>query len=135
MMDAQRKVADSVAKRGYRDGWTAEQFLARQVAKLTEELAELAQHVAKFYPGGRIGFNWQAKLIDAGDVARRDFDNPAEWHDCGPVDLAALRDEAADILVVLFNIAEASNVIDGAAGNVVQAAVDKAAGDEARGVR
>ena len=41
-MNAQKEVAQLVAERGYRDGWTAEQFAARQVARLMEGLEELA---------------------------------------------------------------------------------------------
>lgn len=135
-MDAQRQVAESVAKRGYRDGWTAEQFLARQVCKLVEELAELTLTIAKVWPGGRLYWPWQQIIDKAGLAARLSFDDPAEWHDVAVMDLAALKSEAADMQVVLFNIAAAIGELEGGQPfDVVQAAVDKATRDEARGVR
>jgi hypothetical protein len=106
-MEAQRKVADSVAKRGYRDGWTAEQFLARQVCKLVEELAELTLTVAKIWPGGRLYWAWQQRLDKAGIAARLSFDDPAEWADVAVLDINAAMEEAADMQVFLFNIAAA----------------------------
>lgn len=70
---AQERVAASVAARGYRDGWTAEQFAARQVCKLTEELAELA---LSFNVGGepRIDRGWYYDLLDAGGQAKWIFE-------------------------------------------------------------
>jgi hypothetical protein len=135
MMDAQRKVAESVAKRGYRDGWTAEQFLARQACKLVEELAELTLTVAKIWPGGRLYWNWQQRMNIAGKLARLSFDDPAEWADVAVLDIKAAMEEAADMQVVLFNIAAAIEEATGQPWDIVQAAVDKASGDEARGVR
>jgi len=38
----QTEIAQAVARRSYRKGWTPEQFIARQVCKLAEEVGEVA---------------------------------------------------------------------------------------------
>jgi len=42
-LNAQEKVYQAVEDRGYTEGWTANQFAARQIPKLLEELGELSQ--------------------------------------------------------------------------------------------
>ena len=44
-MSAQAATVASVARRGYLNGWTDDELIARRVVKLTEELAELASVV------------------------------------------------------------------------------------------
>ena len=63
----QQDVAELVAQRGDREGWTPEQFIARQVAKLAEEVGELAQHVDL---PGRLG----PLIASTGTIARWTFD-------------------------------------------------------------
>lgn len=43
MKELQALVAKAVADRGYRQGWTDEQFAARQICKAAEKLGELAE--------------------------------------------------------------------------------------------
>ena len=108
-LEAQKMVADAVSARGYRDGWNADQFAARQLAKLIEETAEASEWVH----GVEI------------------FDNSGAW-DWIEVDALArffLCEEVADIQVVLFALADALGM------DVVAAAVEKSAADVERGVR
>lgn len=130
-MFAQRMVCEFVARRGYREGWTAEEFLARNIAKLQEELAEASEHV----PVSTLN----DALRTVGDFARFVFDNhdkrlwavgeiPAE-------DLKALRSELADCQVVLFCLAGAVGDIEDERFDVVSAALSKAIADWKRGVR
>jgi hypothetical protein len=123
-MNAQEIVAANVAARGYRDGWTAEQFVARQLCKLTEELAEGACN-ALLDPLSP----WLSSLSDAGVLARKAFDRPHLWVSSTIFDFDALRSELADMQVVLFAAAAALDF------DVVQAAIDKSGADVARGVR
>ena len=126
-MNAQEIVAANVAARGYRDGWTAEQFVARQLAKLTEELAEAAIDSLSPCPGKLSTF--VGTLGAAGIWARRSFDLRAAWRDVEIKNPDALRAELADMLVVLFAAAAALDF------DVVQAAIDKSSADVARDVR
>ena len=123
-MNAQTIVAANVAARGYRDGWTAEQFVARQLAKLTEELSEALACMRD--PGWH--HYWTDDAHVAGRLAREDFDRKVLW-DTVTVDADALRSELADMQVVLFAAAAALDF------DVVQAAIDKSSQDVARGVR
>lgn len=120
-MNAQEIVAGNVAARGYLNGWTAEQLAARQIAKLTEELAELAGAIDADMP-------WIAFLEHAGRRARLAFDDASAWDDVTLVHNVA-EDELPDVVVPLLVLA---NLLDMDAG---QAAIDKSAADVARGVR
>lgn len=120
-MNAQEMVAANVAARGYRDGWTAEQFVARQLCKMTEELAE-----AVFNTDCR--GEWIKFLAFAGDYARIEFDEREAWSNVATVG-PDIRSELADMQVVLFAAAAALDF------DVVQAAIDKSGADVARGVR
>lgn len=126
-MRSQNKVAQLTIKRGYRDGWTDNQFAARQVAKLIEEVAELADDFDFQHPD----IYW--KIQRAGEMARRAFDNKSIWSDSGVLGHAI--DELADILVVVFNLADAIGKIRGKEVNIIQMAIDKASSDVKRGVR
>jgi len=120
-------VAANVAARGYRDGWDFEQFVARQLAKLTEELGESLDQI-----GGLEWWDdlqWLTPGSDAGLKARRVFDDKAAWESVYLKDLDKLRAELADMQVVIFAAAEALGL------DVVQAAIDKSAADVVRGVR
>jgi len=126
---AQERVARAVEERGYRDGWTREQFAARQVAKLCEELGELCIHVAQEV-GGWIRYSkpWEMSLRNAAKRARQEFDG-GHWELATVIDEDAAREELADLQVVVFALADALDF------DVVQAAVDKAEADVDRGVR
>lgn len=119
-MNAQQTIAANVAARGYRDGWTAEQFVARQLCKLTEELAEAVYHTDCTH-------TWTRDLWFAGANARKAFDGPY-WDRVGTIG-PAIQFELADMLVVLLTAAEALEF------DVIQAAIDKSAADVSRGVR
>ena len=128
-MNAQEIVAANVAARGYRDVWTAEQFVARQLAKMTEELSEAIRCMtpeSAVYQG-RVD-DWIGLIQDAGRCAREVFDDHESWRylfhlsEYTPAELA-------DLQVVLFAAAAALDF------DVVQAAIDKSAVDVPRGVR
>lgn len=125
-MNAQEIVSANVAARGYRDGWTAEQFVARQLCKMTEELDEAVKHLRK---NDRQVFSFAWELAVAGPMARRKFDDREAWDTVTLHDPDALRSELADMQVVLFAAASALEF------DVVQAAIDKSSQDVARGVR
>jgi len=136
-MTIQEQVAEAVAARGYREGWTAEQFAARQVAKLAEELGEL--QCVFFLSGKR---NWggdslEHAIDDVGAFASERFNDRHDWNDARPVPgaLATARAELADIQVVVFALASALSEIDGEPFDVMQAALDKATADVERGRR
>jgi len=125
-MNPQSSVANAVARRGYRNGWSNDQFAARQIAKLAEELAELAWFVrqrTKDYDRSPL----YRKIAEAGKVGRWEFDN-GYWDNVS-VNVEAAAAELADVQVVIFCLADALGV------DVVQMAVDKAAADIERGVR
>ena len=114
----QDEIADAVARRGYRDGWTDEQFAARQVAKVMEEVAELARGVRVPY----------LESLIMGDMVREVFDNEEVWKDA-LIDRKRLAQEVVDVIVPALVLADVLG-IDG-----VQAAVDKALADVERGKR
>ena len=128
-MNAQEMIAANVAARGYRDGWTAEQFVARQLCKLTEELNEAAKESIVGLPLSRNVLWWLDKLDDAGRRARIAFDTQEDWSGAELVDSDILRSELADMQVVLFAAAAALDF------DIVQTAIDKSAVDVPRGVR
>jgi NTP pyrophosphatase (non-canonical NTP hydrolase) len=125
----QQDVAELVAQRGYREGWTPEQFIARQVCKLAEEVGELAQHVDL---PGRLG----PLIASTGTIARWTFDQDQTWQDgvtsCTP---HALMAELADVQVVVFCLAEELARLTGEDYDVVERALVNVAGDTMRGKR
>lgn len=129
MNETQSIVTANVAARGYRDGWTTEQFVARQLCKLTEELDEAAHQVVSFEPQVRSILWWLDELNDSGQRARIAFDDQDKWENVTIFDPFALRSELADMMVVICAAADALE------SDVIQAAIDKSAVDVARGVR
>lgn len=128
--EAQEAIFEALVARRYTAGLTAEQLTARQVAKMLEEVCELAQHVE--------GFSGQTDiLIDALRCrARTEFDDLARWQNYGRVrSFGGIKAELPDVGVTLANTAEALTWADEYAFDVMQAAVDKATADVARGVR
>ena len=124
----QQIVAANVAARGYRDGWTQEQFVARQLAKLQEEVSEAAISICTINSPKKLR-RWIMESVRAGIRARYAFDTPELWRNTSVVDPDALRSELADMQVVILAAAQALDF------DVVQAAIDKSSADVARGVR
>jgi NTP pyrophosphatase (non-canonical NTP hydrolase) len=125
----QQDVAELVAQRGDREGWTPEQFIARQVAKLAEEVGELAQYVD--LPGG-LG----PLIASTGTIARWTFDQDQTWQDggtsCAP---HALMAELAGVQVIVFCLAEELARLTGEDYDVVERALVNVAADTKRGKR
>ena len=120
-MNAQEIVAANVAARGYLNGWALGQLAARQIAKLTEEIAELAKAIDADMP-------WIDYLEHAGRHARLAFDDKTAWAEVTlNVDIAEA--ELPDVAVPLFVLADVMRM------DVGQAAIDKSVADVARGVR
>ena len=133
---AQRTVYASVCVRGYRHGWGAKEYMARQVVKLFEEIAELADLILP--PASELSRDIQ--LVS--EVARDRFDNaPKEfWKQCAlrfdARGLVPIKREAADVLIVLYNLASAIGEAEGRHFfNVATYAMEKSAEDVKRGVR
>lgn len=126
-MSAQAQAVASVARRGYLDGWTDDELLARQVVKHQEELGELASTIETDDP---LLAEFLAKITLAGKKARNVFDRPTLFAGATIADTLAARHELADLGVVLAVMAHALDVPD-----VMYAASQKALADEARGVR
>ena len=124
----QRDVAGLVAQRGYRSGWTTKQFIARQIAKLAEEVAEVALYVG--LPG-----SLDSILQSTGRIARFTFDDRDVWQGEPPCTPKKMMEELADVQVVVFCLAEALAELAGESYDVVQSAVVKAATDAMRGRR
>lgn len=140
-MIEQREVFELVKARGYLDDWTLGQFLCRQVVKLQEELAELTESALPNTPG------WRGELratLYAGNKARHRFDLSWEtslqhWRDAAKhvsnvSRIMEIREELADLQVVLFCAAQAISLIL-EPFDVVEAALEKAEGDVEKGVR
>jgi NTP pyrophosphatase (non-canonical NTP hydrolase) len=122
-------VAGLVAQRGDRGGWTPEQFIARQVCKLAEEVGELAQLVDL---PGQLG----PLIASTGTIARWTLGQDQTWQDggtsCAP---HALMAELADVQVVVFCLAEELARPTGEDYDVVEHALVNVAGDTMRGQR
>jgi hypothetical protein len=135
-LSAQKQIAANTAARGYRDGWTAEQFAARQVCKLVEELGELC--ASTYLP--RFGWHpFENEVIKIGEWAKHLFDDGTAWDD-KPADGVGInsdeaKSELVDIVVVALNLAETLAEITGEPFDVVAAALKKSKADIGRGVR
>ena len=154
-MNTQRRIYEAVKARGYRDAWTPEQFIARNVAKMLEELTEFAEPIRLVdvdeerlpsyvgldelgnpsnldFPLDRLGLLagllfddavlWEKSGITAYE------DTPGYWH-------GVMREELADMFVVLSCMAEALSEITGEPVNLADLALAKAERDVERGVR
>lgn len=120
----QEQVAANVAARGYRDGWTDEQFIGRQVAKLFEEGGELVKLIET---GRALEPRWVAYARAAGRLCRIAFDEN-DWRHV-TIDKEKAKAELADIAVVVLTMADALGF------DVCRAAVEKSAADVERGKR
>jgi len=137
----QRRIYDAVVRRGYRDGWTAEQFAARQVAKVAEELGELARHVHIDHGDGGSDHSTLAwSLTISAREGRRIFDdtdcNGHRWARTSVIDARSALAELADIMVVACCMAEAlGELCPDMDTDLMRAALQKADADVTRGVR
>ena len=128
----QREIYEAVVARGYRKGWTAEQFAARQVAKLTEELGELARHIHQL---GFADSPFEWSLRATANQARDAFD-ASSWAKAAIESPQDAMSELADIVVVACCLAEALGEYDyDSAGDLMEMALEKASADVERGVR
>lgn len=142
--DAQQIVAEATKKRGYREGWSDQVFLARQVVKLLEELGEMSYpihqmpHMFNHY-GHPDNEGFEDVIDRIGNEASYLFDekDPETWiyifvrYDA----LEDMKSEAADCMVVLFNIADTLERMSGEKFDIIQEAIRKAQKDISRGVR
>lgn len=132
----QTKVLTNVANRGYLDGWTIEQFLLRQLVKLVEEVCEL--YLSVQWNNTSIQHRRLRELVTVTrEQARLVFDDKSLWtkRDIEPVELAAIKSETADVVVVACCIAGAVRELTGEYFPLMQAAAEKSNGDIKRGVR
>lgn len=118
-----------VKQRGYLDGYTANQLIARNIVKAFEELAEASEHVI-LDPAER--FTPYVEAI--GSFAKERFDSKW-WTNCGPTDVELLKSEIADLFVVLSVLVKQIEAHTGSRYDVAELALDKARDDVARGVR
>ena len=127
MNEAQDTVAANVAARGYRDGWTTAEFVARQFVKMTEELDEAVGNIG--LPRSYSGVEWRVKLKEAGANAREAFDDKGSWVGVYLGNYSAIQAELTDMMVVLLAAADALGFY------ILPAAIEKSSADVARGVR
>lgn len=127
-VSAQHDIASAVEARGYFNGYTDKQLFARQVCKMLEEAAELAECVQ--LPG-----NVSAAAYIMGMEARRAFDDKGAWDYEPDIDAPRAMKEDADVTVTACCGGELLSRITGQPFDVVEAAVEKAVSDVKRGVR
>jgi len=122
----QRGIVAAVADRGYLDGYTIDQRIARQLVKELEELCEAIQCI-------QTDDDMLGRLVnDAmwfGKWSRAVFDNPALF-DGVTVDVPTLIEELPDLVVPLAGLADAVGIPD-----MMDLASAKAWADVKRGVR
>lgn len=98
----QAEVLAAVMARGYREGWADQPFMARQVAKVAEEIGEL---VDTFDFG--VDGTWMRKVREAACITRITFNNELwGWENARVKDKADLEGEVADVLISLLCLAE-----------------------------
>ena len=127
----QEKIYNAVVARGYHEGLSEQEFAAKQVAKMQEELGELAQFVTVNLADEEPW--WVIEISDIANKCRKIFDC-CSWRD---VSFSAQHAELelADVAVVVLLLAGTISRITGQPFDVVQAAVEKAEADVERGVR
>lgn len=139
----QKAVYKSVVERGYHEGYLPEQFLYRQLFKMTEELAEAVEAMGArtdLQTDGKDSyyklFEFLRTMEEAGSLARDLFDNadPAIYKK-QPSDFKGFKSEMSDMQVVLFCMAEAYSDSTADYCDVTDEAMYKAIKDVERGVR
>lgn len=125
LQELQTLVAQAVEARGYRQGWTDEQYAARQVCKAVEELGEVQAAIEwrSWIP------NWAGGLQFTGLYARKSFDGMDDWGQVVDVDCKKVAPELADVVIPLLVLAETLGI------DLEQEIRTKALGDVERGVR
>lgn len=127
MQNIQAEIFQAVKERGYLDGWNESQFAARQIAKMVEELGELA-NLFQFE-----GMTWPRALQRAAAAAKVAFTyDHAGWLESGvDLEVSGMRfiEECADVLIPLFCLAEVLGF------DLAQEALAKAQSDVKRGIR
>jgi hypothetical protein len=122
----QRGIVAAVADRGYLDGYTLDQRIARQLVKELEEVCEALQAIQT---GEGALYDLVFDAAHLGKFARAVFDVPS-FFDGATVDVPTLLDELPDLVVPLAVLHDAVGVPD-----MMDMASAKAWADVARGVR
>lgn len=125
---AQRDIVAAVADRGYLDGYSLDQRISRQLVKELEEVCEAMQAIMPALEEGRL----PALVLQAfrlGQAARDVFDTPLLFDDVS-VNSELLIKELPDLVVPLAVLADCLGQPD-----MMEAGLDKALADVARGVR
>lgn len=123
----QSSVAEAVKARGAREGWTPEQYAARCVCKLMEELSELEGTIRWEGPYP----DWVNLLNDGGDLAREHFRDSEAWTVEG-FGTGSARGEVVDLMVGILCLAQVIAEIEGEPFDVLQEALVKAESDVKR---
>lgn len=137
MSSPQKQIYANVEARGYTEGWSQSQFLARNLFKLQEELAEVAEQV---YPEGHCiitleDFDSLCAIEKAGEMSRNTFKTSRFNYPVNVIDPSSLAKELADCQVVLACMAETLGKITGEDIDLMQVALEKSGADIERGVR
>lgn len=122
--DLCQQVLGAVEKRGYREGWTNEQFIARQVLKIADELGEVVSET-KALPSDYICWIFnkiQRFAVPAGDHFRSK--SPDDFN--VTIDAEKLKSELCDVIIPAM-------VALAALGGTVDDIRNKALSDIARG--
>lgn len=122
---SQRGIVAFVADRGYLDGYTLDQRIARQLVKELKELCEALQCI-QTDEGALYDLVFDAGNL--GKFARAVFDVPSFFDDVR-IEVPVLLDELPDLAVPLAVLADAVGV------DLMAAGLEKARADVARGVR
>ena len=127
-MSIQQDVAQYVKDRGYHDGLDSDQLACRHVAKLAEELGEIAIEVDyRTFADGHL--HWGEYVNRARWEARSEFDDLDAWRRYRIIDREQMKAELADLQVVILSMAEVMGF------DVLATALEKAQADVERGVR
>jgi len=136
LTDYQGEIYRAIVERGYRKGWSACEFLGRQIVKLYEEIGELAYTILD---PNHCDLAREIEMLT--EQARIVFDNQDKkyWRDAtnkiGRKDIPHIRSELADTQVVLFCAAQGAGQMIGKEFNLLFWAWHKARDDIERGVR
>jgi NTP pyrophosphatase (non-canonical NTP hydrolase) len=134
-VNEQETVYANIVARGYAEGWTDEQFAARQLAKLTEEVGELGDWIAQdTWEEMSPGLKRAHTLYWARHFAKQEFDS-GNWKNARVTNIEQSKVELADIQVVVFCLAQVLAQLSGEPFDVIAAAVEKSGKDVKRGVR
>lgn len=122
----QNGIVGFVAARGYLDGYTLDQRIARQLVKQLEETCEAISALAQTDDNAFSYLIQEATQL--GHLARSVFDIPSQF-DGVTVDVPTLIAELPDMVVPLAVLADAVGI------DMMEAGLEKAQADVQRGVR